>query len=73
MDTPSEAVGNCGVHNARLCLRVQIHRNNGPVQETSGHILTIWRRSHGDAEVILGEDRLRLVGFEDANLYFSFG
>lgn len=71
--TPCKAVRDCGVHNARFSLRVKVHRNNGTVKEPSGHVLAIRWRSHWDAEVILGEDTLRLVGLEDTNLDFSFG
>ena len=39
--TPSKAVRNGGVHNARFGLRVKVHRDNGTVKESSGHILAI--------------------------------
>ena len=61
------------MHDARLGLGLEVHCNNGAVEETSSDALAVRRRADRDTEVLLGEAGLTLVSLEMADFDLSVG
>lgn len=73
MLTPCKCVRNGRVHNTGLGLGVNVHGDDGAVEEASSNTGAIGARADRDAEVLLREARLALVGLEEASLDLAVG
>ena len=61
------------MHDARLGLRLEVHGDDGAIEEAGGDALAVRRGADGDAEVLLREAGLALVGLEVADLDLAVG
>ena len=61
------------MHDTGLGLGVNVHGDDGAVEEASSNTGAIGARADRDAEVLLREARLALVGLEEASLDLAVG
>ena len=61
------------MHNARLRFGLEVHGDNGTIEEARGNAVAIWAGADGYAEVLLREAGLTFVCLKVAHLDFSVG
>ena len=59
------------MHYFSFRLGVQVHSDDGAVQESRCYADTIWRGADGDTKVLLSEAGLTLISFKLTNLDFT--